>query len=472
MKKNNFRFPFIGSLCLVVLGACDFGNTNVDPSKLDDVPVSQILPVAEAQTARNMGSIGARISGVVIQHFEGISSQPLAYNSYILDENSLDDYWTGGLFAGAMKDCQIIIEKGEKQNIPHYVGIAKVLMAINLGIATSFWGDVPYSEAFQGQDDLQPVYDAQEEVYTSIQILLDEAIAALNEDEGEVSPGVDDLIYGGSQYRAFWIGTARALKARYYLHLVKRDSEASSKALAALTGGTFSSNAYQPEFPFGAVENEANPIAYFGYARPSQLGIHPYILGILEERSDPRKTYYTQEDKGGNNAIYVEGSEALYWGRFESPMPLISYSELQFIRAEANLRLGYTSLAQEYLKKAISANMEIMGVADEAIGAYLDTYGDLESLVDFEPQLEKIIEEKYIAMFGQGTLEAWVDYRRTGYPVLTPAADASESFDPSKIIPRRYLYPISERSTNHENMTAAQERQGGHLLDVSLWAFD
>ena len=74
-------------------------------------------------------------------------------------------------------------------------------------------------------------------------------------------------------------------------------------------------------------------------------------------------------------------------------------------------------------------------------------------------------------MFGQGAIECWVDYRRTGYPELDPATDASESFNPSKVIPQRYLYPISERSTNRENMEEAVSRQGGHLLDQTLWAF-
>ncbi|MBR06272.1 MAG: SusD/RagB family nutrient-binding outer membrane lipoprotein [Rickettsiales bacterium] len=461
-----------GLASFILLNSCDFGDTNIDPSKLDDVEVSQILPAAEAQTARNMGSVGARVSGVVIQHFKGIADQPLAYNTYLIDENALDDYWVGGLYAGAMKDCQIIIEKGESQDIPHYVGIAKILMSINLGIATSFWGDIPYSEALKGFDQLKPTYDSQEAIYETIQTLLDEAIEDLNQEGGEFTPGKDDLIYEGN--RALWLGTARALKARYYMHLVKRNPNASVNALTVLGAGTIYANTVQPEFPFGPIQNEANPIAYYGEDRAGQIAMNPFLLDLLDTKDDPRKQFYTRV-VNGNNVIYVRNDKEdavtdLYWGQFDSPMPLISYSELLFIRAEANLRAGIATLAQSNLNNAVRANMEVLGVDEADIQSYITSHLDLASLTD-EQKLAKIMEEKFVAMFGQGAIECWVDYRRTGYPELDPATDASESFNPSKVIPQRYLYPISERSTNRENMEEAVSRQGGHLLDQTLWAF-
>ncbi len=468
------KFHLIFFMLLYIIHACDFKDTNVDPSRLSDAPVNQILPAAQAQTARNMASVGARITGVVIQHFEGIDAQPLAYNTYLIDETSMDDFWRTGLYAGAMKDCSVILEKGEEQDIPQYTGIAKILMAVNLGIATTFWGDVPYSDAMQGQTNLKPTYDTQEDVYNTIQNLLDDAITDLNQDMGEINPGLDDLIFSGN--RAFWIGTARALKARYYMHLSSIDPEAAEKAIGALNGGTIFSNEVQPNFPFGETQNEANPIAYFGQDRANQLAMNPFFSDLLDASNDPRKPYYTRV-VSGNQVIYVRNDKTdnetdLYWGQFDSPMPLISFSELLFIRAEANLRLGISSLAQSNLDNAVRKNMEVMGIADADIVSYLEANTDLSSLPDDESRLEKIITEKYKAMFCQGTIEAWVDYRRTGYPQLQPSPDASESFNPTKVIPLRYLYPISERSTNRENVEVAITRQGGHLLDIPLWAYD
>ena len=84
---------------------------------------------------------------------------------------------------------------------------------------------------------------------------------------------------------------------------------------------------------------------------------------------------------------------------------------------------------------------------------------------------EVVITEKYKSLYGNAPVEAWVDYRRTGYPELTPNPDAVPSLNPSGIIPRRFLYPISERITNEVNYEAAISGQGGHLQDDDLWAF-
>ena len=41
-------------------------------------------------------------------------------------------------------------------------------MAANLGLATNSWGDVPFSEAFLGEENLFPTFDTQESVYQNI----------------------------------------------------------------------------------------------------------------------------------------------------------------------------------------------------------------------------------------------------------------------------------------------------------------
>lgn len=463
-------YNILMTVCLLsMLMSCDFGDMNIDPTTLPDVQVDLILPSAQAQTARNMGSSGARVTGVVVQHFEGIDAQPLAYNDYLIDENTLDTYWRTGLYAGAMKDCEIILDKGQTLNIPHYTGIAKILMAVNLGIATTFWGQVPYSDAFKGSTDVDIAYDSQEDIYETIQNLLSEAIIELNLPPGDLKPGNDDLIYNGNQ--ALWIGTARALKARYFLHLIRKDEGAANKALAALNGGTIFSNDVEPAFPFGAIENEAHPIAFYGSQRPNQLALSESFLNLLDSTNDPRKEKYGLLINGNYLLYSRDNGDDLFWGRFESPMPLISYSELLFIRAEANLRLNNDTRANTFLREAISVNLERVGVESSEISSYLDDWADLSVLANKEEKLERIIEQKYIAMFGQGTVEAWVDYRRTGYPELEPQASASESFNPSKVIPRRFLYPFSERQSNSSNVEDAISRQGGHLLDDELWAF-
>lgn len=448
-------------LSLPIFFACDFGDTNTDPTELSDVDVNLILPSLQVQTARNQGSIGARVTGAVIQHFEGLNSQPLAYTSYQIDENTLDTYWESGLYAGAMKDAKDIIDKESENTTPHYTGIAKIYMACNLGIVASFWGDAPYSTAFD-ESNPKSTYDTQEELYAAIQELLDEAIEDLQATDEYLEVSSDDQVYAGDL--DLWTQTARALKARYYMHLVKRDDAASSNALSILAEGTISSNDDQPTYTFGTSENAANPLAYYSQERSGQIALGVGLLELLDANDDPRKSVYGVLDDD-YYMVYESGNTELFYGQYSSPMPLISYSEVLFIMAEASLREGNLSDADDYFQQAVESNFDFLGIPDTI------SVGDLTSLSTFEERLELIIGQKYIALYGHGTLEAWVDYKRTGYPVLTPSADASESFDPSGVVPRRYIYPYSERTTNSDNMEAAVENQGGELLDDDTWAF-
>jgi hypothetical protein len=91
--------------------------------------------------------------------------------------------------------------------------------AYTLMISTDVWDDMPYEEAFQGLDLLNPKYDSQEEIYGNIYKFLEEAITLLEGTAGSVSPGSDDIINEGDISK--WIKAARAIKARGSMHQKK-----------------------------------------------------------------------------------------------------------------------------------------------------------------------------------------------------------------------------------------------------------
>ena len=70
----------------------------------------------------------------------------------------------------------------------------------------------------------------------------------------------------------------------------------------------------------------------------------------------------------------------------------------------------------------------------------------------------------WISLFFQG-MEAWFDWKRTGYPTLTPAVD-NQNDDK---IPVRFIYPIIEQSLNAENRADAVSRQGADDLNSRVW---
>ena len=87
----------------------------------------------------------------------------------------------------------------------------------------------------------------------------------------------------------------------------------------------------------------------------------------------------------------------------------------------------------------------ITGADDPAYAASLGAKFDAAT-TDAE-RLEVIMEEKYVITYSTG-LEGWVDYRRTGYPILTPHPEGDRATNPGGGIPRRLPYPENERLLN------------------------
>jgi len=463
MKKSRYLLLLMFSS----ITGCDFGDINVDPTRNSDAGMNEMLPVAIVQTARNIGSIGGRVTGTVIQHWTGTIAQPQSYSSYLIDEQTLSSFWETGLYAGAMKDCYLIIEKAREQGQPYYEGIAKVLMAHNLAIATSYWGDVPYREALQETASLKSVYDPQELVYESIQELLEDAIFLFETDPVVGRPSSDDLIFRGDPDG--WRATAYALRARYTMHLTRRNPEAANQALS-LIDSAFTSMEQQPAFYFGTIDNESNPIALFGKERPNQMEVGKFLVDLMINKNDPRRFRYWLLENGAY-LYYKNLNTDLVWAQKSSPLSLISYTELLFLKAEALLLAGQDGPAAQTYTLALLQNMTELGVTASEYNPYLASNAGFGGLSTFEERLERVMTQKYIALYGQNPNETWVDYRRTGYPLLEVPENVTSSFNPSLVIPRRYLYPIGERTTNAENYEAAIQRQGGHLMDVDMWAF-
>ena len=212
-------------------------------------------------------------------------------------------------------------------------------------------------------------------------------------------------------------------------------------------------------FQWENTQNGGHPLALFGFQRPNTMIIGNFFSDLMI--GDPRMNLYMVESTGGNFLYFQAGNPNLFWSNLDSPSPVFSYSETKFIEAEALERTGGDGTAA--LEEAIRANMSYLGIAAPAIATYLATIP--------ETSIQTIIVEKYKAMYGQSPIQVWNDFRRTGFPNLTPNPDGVNGNNPSGIIPRRLLYPISERLSNPDAYQAALEAQGGHLLDDDIWVF-
>lgn len=458
--KNIRKILYLALVAILIpISSCEYGEENTDPTRQAGVAVQFILPSALTQAAFNVGAGPARMAGLLMQHYDGFDAQQVAFQNYTINETSMANYWNTGSYGGVMKDCSVLIEQGTAESLPHYVGIGKIVMAHALGNLTSIFGDAPWTEALQGTGNLTPAFDSQESLYAAVQTLLNEGIAELG--QAQVDPVQNDFIHGGDV--AKWVATAHALKARYYMHLTKRSATAAASALTEI-GLAFTSTADQPTFVFENTATGANPYAQFGVQRPKTIVMNPGFVAKLA--GDPRAAMITFND--GSEEVFQSTDDAatLFWSQNDSPLPLISFSELKLIEAEALVLTSGTG-ANAALQAAVAANMDYVGVDGTA---YLAALADIDGMAQ-AAAVEAIITEAYVTLYAQGEVEVWSNFRRTGFPALTANPAGVNSLNPSGAIPRRMIYPANERLTNATSLAAAQAAQGGALLDVAVWAF-
>jgi hypothetical protein len=443
---------------------------NDDPNNPIDAPMSLIIPTAEAGMAYNFGGDIGRTTSIWMQQIAGVDQQAVDQDKYIFGEYDTENEWKYNLYAGAMMDINNIMIKAAADNSPWYGGIAKVLMAQELGTVTDLWGNAPYSQAFLGNDQSQPAYDSQQELYVTIQRLLDEAITAFatTADQNVFAPGSEDHIYSGDI--ALWNNAAHMLKARYHLHLSKVDNNSYSKVLADLEAGGFTSNNDDFQYNFGSSYNENNPNYQFLGQRPGYIAMGKFLVDKLIADNDPRIPAY-MDTTGGNlhgspagdadpTATTLGDGDAVYtfFTGPTSPVIFASYVEQKFIEAEARFQTNDLAGAATAFNEAVVASLAKVGASDntwEGVHA-AETSATIT--------LAKIMDQKYIALYMNP--EAFNDWRRTGLPALTPALNAAT---PNGQIPRRFPYPAPERLYNSANLNAAVSSQGFTSLESRVW---
>lgn len=425
---------------------------NVNPDVPSDVPMKLIVPSMELSMSYQIGGIRAvKTTNIYMQYINGVARQSAGEANYILSPTDVDDLWRR-MYYQPMMDAKKIIEKAGSESSPHYAGVAKVCLALSLGTMTNLFGDMPYSEAFKGdQGTLTPTFDSQEEIYNTIETLLTEAIVDLASTSNIIALS-GDIIF--SNNKTSWIKAAYALRARYALN---RGDYANAL--------TYSNSSFLPAdkfvMTFGTSNAEAGPM--YQYATVSSykndIKMCSTFIDKLLATTDPRLPFYAKTLGG----IYVgspAGSEeanasglGTYNNAAASPVVLSSYPEMQFIKAECLMRQAVpdNDAAAAAYKTAVAAS--VLAVTGAANTTWLDANINIETGATIT--IEKIIEQKYLAMYS--TVVPYDDYRRTGYPSLTPVAGAG-------LIPERFPYPQTEISYNSNCPVIANTGQ-------KLWIF-
>ncbi len=468
------KHKFLSKIGLFILLAATFSSCNwidpdinINPDAPTQVPMDLLLPSVEARFAYNVvqSNDDERTLSLWIQQMTGVSRQSQAEGSYSFRAGDANNLW-GSVYSGVLMDAKQLIEMAQeaKTKSTQFEGVAKILTAATLGHATDVWGDIPYSEALQGADNLKPKFDSQQEIYNTIQSLLDEGINLLkNPSPDDVFELSGDIIFSGDVDK--WIATAYALKARYALHLSKVDGDAYNLALGYLANAMTDASGSAYYYYADGNSNNANPLFLFMQDR-GDIRVSDVMIDKLKASNDPRLAQYAYPitdtlEFDGN--VYPPGS---YVGApagvpleaasqpgpgiasSSTPTPIITYTEVKFIEAECKVKTGDDAGAKEALKEAIKASLEEYGVFDQA---WFDgVAAEIDGLAG-ENLFKRIMNEKWTALMYN--FEAYNDWRRTGYPELTPNPVATV-----QEIPRRFPYATDPITYNPNTPQ-----------DVSIW---
>lgn len=343
------------------------------------------------------------------------------------------------------------------------LGAAQLLKAINVGFLTDMHGDIPYSEAFLGSENMQPALDSQQTIYADIMKLIDDAITNLGNSNGK-NLGEQDILFHGDIDA--WLASAYAIKARYLIHQSKVNAgavaQAKEAAKTALELGFAGMNL--SEFNGVTCDNPWSAFVWSRYYTTCSTHVTGYMVG-----DDPRYDYYNGDvavDPGDEEAAKISANYdyPLYYDLGSQPVHIMSYSELCFILAEAQLRGGEDATFAFQEGVAASIDEQAAWLGDDADGSeYAATLP--------VPTLKDVFQQKYIALAVDGQPETYNDIRRLkamgeDYIVLT------NPFNNQSGINRwPEVLPYGNSSVLANPNVAAVYGDGTYVYSTKAWLF-
>ena len=383
------------------------------------------------------------------------------------------------------------------QGSGHWMAIANLIRAAVMIRVADIYGPIPYSQVMKGL--MYVPYDTNEEVYKNIIAHLQNSASTLYS-YAQTYPsskpmGSSDPIYAGDY--ALWARLANSLTLRVAIRT--NDKESALQAIAH-EAGMIETNAQNAMMSPG-IQGNPYQLASVSWG---DLRVNASIVDYMSGYKDPRMAaYFTKSTFPGYTDQYVgmRSGEADFdktsVAAYSMPnltsgtlLPVFVAAETQFLLAEAALKGwidGGEARAREYYEAGIRLSMEQYGITDsDAVSKYLadktltpaghsnDPRGSKytydrkttvkiawEGETSTEKHLEQIITQKWIANSPMG-LEAWAEYRRTGYPELAPVIDnLSGGVVDSNRGMRRLAFPLSEKDQNTTNYQNAVTMIGG-----------
>lgn len=480
---------------LVALTSCSedvMDGINKNPNDPNDVPSRFIL--TDVMTSSAFSITGADYNFYASVYMElNVGTWGQMYNAEIrtgepIASSTYNNSWNAQY--RNLRQLQIVIDKcspgGSEEGNWTNLGIARIMSAYNWAMLTDLMGDIPFTEALKAGVIFQPKVEKQEDVYKHVMTLLDSAIVNMAKAQISTRPflGTQDFIYGSiirtenaaniATWRNTWIKAAQGLKARYLMRLSHRAPK--YQEVVTAVDASFANASEEMKFAYNGTTS-VNPVQRF-FINRNNLSASASLKAKLDARSDPRALRFFRIPNIQNpppTLIFAPNGDPIQQQNgygvsnitsITAPTYLLSYHELQFIKAEALVRLGGVAnlaLAETALRNAVRAAFVKVGLT----AATADTYftNSVLPLFILNP-LSEVLMQKYLSQYECEAVEAFNDYRRyraMGNAAFIPLANARNATQ----FPLRFTYGSSDVTAN-PNVKAVYG-DGSYVYTERVW---
>ena len=287
--KNNYIKVLLTAAIFVFSGCSDeFLDVNENPNVAAEGEMNFLLTSAQSSIGGEF-STGLGFGGAVYaRHLYGLGTSTYAITGATYQEDWED------LYSEGLKDLNQVLVQAEEQENFGYLGISKVLTAYTFHQLVDFFGDIPYTEALQGETIVSPVFDDDADVYDELITLLDEAVANLDTaaSRGDIVEG--DLMFGGNYEN--WVRAANTLKIKMFLNIGNVDAGRATTGIQDILdndGRIIDAAQYdwQLDYTDQQVPNGRHPF-YNSQYDTSPDYLDNFIMLRLLNLGDPRIRYY------------------------------------------------------------------------------------------------------------------------------------------------------------------------------------
>ena len=359
MKLNHYKkylLALVAGVCITGISCKKVLDINHDPNNpsLDVGTPKIVFPVAVMGVAAEEGGDLALIGGILGEYVTqaAAASQYKNIDQYDLKTTDFNAQWTN-IYAYGLKNLQFVIDKANARQDWNFYLMGTVMKAYAAALLVDIYDKVPFSEALQGVNNLNPHFDDGYSVYKA---LIGEIDTALSKDFGAATAidlratneGNIDMLFGGDIDK--WKAFANTLELKLYLRMINAkpaEAQAGIQALYARNATFLQEDARVAGFIDAA--SESNPLYEQNIRQlntPGNLVASRTFLTYLQANGDPRA-----DDFFGGNATGLDqgdflntSSAALGASVFvespTDPVVFLSAAESYFLQAEAREQGG------------------------------------------------------------------------------------------------------------------------------------